>query len=344
MSAKKPELRLPLSAFWIPTLEVMSKALARDFRGKYHEFATEYSEILSKHLSTETEVTIVNGNLSEDCAATLHQLELEFDALQYKTQIQTLAAPWKSKLYGQPNLPGFSKVLDETVDKLIHEFEIFIFKLQNAATMDRRERNKQLLTKAISCRSMILNLSDSEIPPELEKMLNCGANFVPMIELSQKELTGYIENDLKNAAINFYRDVNKVYPLVQHSAGLKTVLKQLMSQSPSNSYQLEFYTNMYENYVVCKEQFYEQLSKGHFIESIEKYKLAPAGTILTLSDKGLGPCLLPVEWFVMQYQIQAEKGKHEPTGLSPDQCINLLKLTIQNFRNSLKSQESMCKV
>ena len=63
MSAKKPELRLPLSAFWIPTLEVMSKAMARDFRGKFYEFATEYSGILLKHLSSETEVSIVNGKL-----------------------------------------------------------------------------------------------------------------------------------------------------------------------------------------------------------------------------------------------------------------------------------------
>ena len=87
--------------------------MARDFRGKFYEFATEYSGILLKHLSSETEVTIVNGKLSEDCSATLHQMELEFDALQYKTQIQTLAVPWKSKLHGQPNLQGFSKVLDE---------------------------------------------------------------------------------------------------------------------------------------------------------------------------------------------------------------------------------------
>ena len=106
--------------------------------------------------------------------------------------------------------------------------------------------------------------------------------------MCQVELTGYIENDLKNAAINFYRDVNKVYPLVQYSAGLKTVLTQLMTQSPSNSYQLEFYTSMYENYAESKEQFYEQLGAGHFIESIETYKLAPADTILTLSDKVLG--------------------------------------------------------
>ena len=78
---------------------------------------------------------------------------------------------------------------------------------------------------------------------------------------------------------------------------------------------------------------------GYFIESSEALKLTPKGTILTLSDKGLGPCLLPVEWYVQQYEIQAEKGKHAVTGLSPDQCINLLKLTIQRFRSNLSQAE-----
>ena len=67
--------------------------------------------------------------------------------------------------------------------------------------------------------------------------------------------------------------------------------------------------------------------------------MAPNSTILTSSDKGLGPCLLPVEWFVQQYKVQAEKGKHATTGLSPDQCINLLKLTIQSFRSTLSQAE-----
>ena len=112
-----------------------------------------------------------------------------------------------------------------------------------------------------------------------------------------------------------------------------------MSKSPSNSYQLEFYSIMYNNYVESKDQFFGQLEEGHFIESSETLKLTPKGTIWTSSDKGMGPCLLPVEWYVEQYKVQAEKGKHAVPGLSSDQCINLLKVTIQNFRSTLKVKE-----
>ena len=117
-NTKKPELRIPMKMLIIPTLEAMSQAMVRDLREKYYKFASDYSKVLTKHLTTETEVTIVNGNLSENDATTLEQLELEFEVLQYKEQIHSLAAPWKCRLNGQPSLPGFSNVLDKTVNKL----------------------------------------------------------------------------------------------------------------------------------------------------------------------------------------------------------------------------------
>ena len=335
MSPKKPALKIPLSLLIIPTLEAMSLAMAKDLRLKYYEFTTKYSVIFAKHLATETEVTIVNGKLADDNAFTLLQLESEFEVLQYKSQIHTLAKPWKIKLGGQPNLPGFSCNLEKSVEDIILKFEEYIYKLQHAALIKMRTKNKQLCTKVCSNTSMILNLTDSEIPQELVRKLGNGSNFVPMDQLNVTELTVLVENDLKNAAISFYREEHKIYPLIHHSGCLSSVLKQLMSQSPSNSYQLEFYTSMYHNYVENNPQFYGQLGVGYFIESSEALKLTPKGTILTLSDKGLGPCLLPVEWYVQQYEIQAEKGKHAVTGLSPDQCINLLKLTIQRFRSNL---------
>ena len=197
-----------MKMFIIPTLEAMSQAMVRDLREKYYKFASDYSKVLAKHLTTETEVTIVNGNLSENDATTLEQLELEFEVLQYKEQIIALAAPWKDRLNGQPNLPRFSIILDKTVNKLIHEFELYIFKLQNAVTLEMRDKNQQLLKQSIKSRSMILNLTSSEIPPQLDRMLSSGSNFVPMTKLSQIELSDYVEKDLKNAAINFYRDMN----------------------------------------------------------------------------------------------------------------------------------------
>ena len=59
MSIKKPELRIPVKMFIIPTLEAMSQAMVRDFRGKYYKFASDYSEVLTKHLTTETEVSMI---------------------------------------------------------------------------------------------------------------------------------------------------------------------------------------------------------------------------------------------------------------------------------------------
>ena len=90
-----------MKMFIIPTLEAMSQAMVRDLREKYYKFASDYSKVLTKHLTTETEVTIVNGKLSENDATTLQKLELDFEVLQYKEQIHSLAAPWKCRLNGQ---------------------------------------------------------------------------------------------------------------------------------------------------------------------------------------------------------------------------------------------------
>ena len=65
--------------------------------------------------------------------------------------------------------------------------------------------------------------------------------------------------------------------------------------------------------------------------------LAP-GTMISISDKGLGPCLLPLSWYVLQYAVQSEKGNHIKTGMSSDQCITFLKKEIDAFRDNLTSR------
>ena len=65
----------------------------------------------------------------------------------------------------------------------------------------------------------------------------------------------------------------------------------------------------------------------------------PEGTILAGSDKGLGLCLLPIDWYIKQYEVQSIKGGHILTKMSKDQCINQLKETIQIFRQTLGPEE-----
>ena len=119
------------------------------------------------------------------------------------------------------------------------------------------------------------------------------------------------------------------------------VLEQLISQSPSNSRQIEFYTAMYNQYFEERIKFFDQLSSGHFDNSQKAQNLLPIGTILTESDKGLGPCLLPIDWYIDQYNIQSKKGNHVATNMSADQCINFLKNAIQTFRSDLSLEEKL---
>jgi hypothetical protein len=96
---------------------------------------------------------------------------------------------------------------------------------------------------------------------------------------------------------------------------------------------------MYNQYVGHKFKFYDQLSEGHFVDIPAIQNILPKDTILTVSDKGLGPCLLPVEWYIKQYQVQSQKGGHVLMNMSADQCINFLKNAIQTFRSGLTLEE-----
>ena len=339
MTPAGPSFRFPLAKLVIPTLEIMSRALAKDLRSKIYNFASEFSRILMKHFTSETEIHIVDGGLTGDSVATLQQLESEMDLLQYRKHLHHIVDPWKSKLGGQPAFPEVHNHLDGCVDIVFSDFESFIYEIQSEANKKMREGNQQLCNKACSRNSKILNLTEFNIPAELDKMLADGCNSVPLDELSYDSLKDLFEKDLILSAINYFRDENKVYPLVNQALGLKSVLEQLLSQAPSNSKQVEFYTTMYNNYVSQKQCFHNQLGVGHFIDSPAVQNILPVGTILTVTDKGLGPCLLPVDWYVEQYKVQSQKGNHVVTGMSADQCINFLKKAIESFRVALCPEE-----
>ena len=152
-----------------------------------------------------------------------------------------------------------------------------------------------------------------------------------------------MEQNLIKAAIDFFRDCNGLYPLITDGSSLQSTLQQLMTQVPSNSKQLLFYTTMYDSYTDVNLEFYQSLGLEYQDTSLQKIndKLLPKGTILSISDKGLGPCLLPLDWYVLQYAVQSEKGNHVNTGMSSEQCINFLKKEIDTFRKNLSESEKI---
>ena len=339
MQTPGPEFKFHLSMLLVPTLEIMSKAVAKELRNKLYVFASEYTSIMTKHFTSETEVQILDGGFKEESKSTLNQLESEMAVLQYKQHLCCLMKPWKFKLGGQPVFPVVHNLLHNCVENIIKLFEDFIVKLQMKINKEMRAANMLLRSKACNNQSKILNLTECKIPAELERIFSKGPNSVPMEELRSNELRDLIEKDLVSAAINFFRDENKVYPLINQDSGFKNILEQLISQSTTNSKQVEFYSTLYEQYLDHKNTFYDQLSENHFIDSPKVQKILLVDTILTTSDKGLGPCLLPIDWYIEQYRVQAQKGNHIPTDMSAEQCIHFLKQAIGSFRSALIPEE-----
>ena len=116
---------------------------------------------------------------------------------------------------------------------------------------------------------------------------------------------------------------------------------QLSSQVPSNSKQMSFLCSLYEEYIRLYDKYKGKFSSDNVDEVPELTTLVPEGTILTIADKGLGFVLLPIEWYVSQFAVQAKKGGHIVTNMTAGQCLNHLSATIQNFRNCLGLTERL---
>jgi hypothetical protein len=65
----------------------------------------------------------------------------------------------------------------------------------------------------------------------------------------------------------------------------------------------------------------------------------PEGFILTISDKGLGPVLLPYSWYIREYKVQAVLGGHEEISISEGSLLLVLFKIIAEFRCNLTVAE-----
>ena len=319
----------------IPTLGDLSHILARSVGQQIKAYSAQYSNVLTKHLTSETEVQIVEGVVAEHSGPILKVIEVELGVLQYKARLGEILDSWRNVLLGQPVYPEIHNLLHDRVSGIHEDFEQFIYKIQATSVAKIRAGNKEICRKAFEDKKKILNLTDACIPSNLELAFINGPNMVPNEILPVSEIKRYIETDLIQAAVQYSWVENNIYPLFNNSAGLKIVLEQLASQAPANSKQVQFYTTLYETYQELYKEMVDQLSADHFVGRPDVQNMIPEGTILSTSDKNLGPVLLPIDWYVQQYEVQADIGNHVLTNMSADQCLQLLKKNIEEFRSKL---------
>ena len=65
----------------IPTLVQLSHVMAKSVWKEIRTYSTQFGQVLSKHLTSETEVNIVDGCVTEDAGSTLETLEAELEVL-----------------------------------------------------------------------------------------------------------------------------------------------------------------------------------------------------------------------------------------------------------------------
>ena len=216
----------------IPTLVQLSHVMAKSVWKEIRTYSTQFGQVLSKHLTSETEVNIVDGCVTEDAGTTLETLEAELEVLQYKKKLSTILDRWRKVLLGQPVYPEIHNLLSDRVSVIHEDFEQFIYRIQSVSVAKFRAGNRELCSKACKNKNKILNLTDSDIPLALELAFANGSNMVPNDVLRVSEVKRYMETDLIQAAVQYSWFENNIYPLYNSSEGLKSVLEQLTSQAP----------------------------------------------------------------------------------------------------------------
>ena len=334
-----PRLNIALSLFIIPTLIISSEIIGRSVLSQIIGYSRQYSKTLSKHLVGEFEVQLIDGKLTDASQEVLDRLENEMEILQYRDNLVCILDKWADHITGHPVYPEVHNVICIRVEEILDKFRAFILRIQKHSIAQRRGNDNILCRKVCSSKTRIINLTGFPIPSLVEELFQDGPNSVPQEARPFETLKQTIERDLIKASISFFRSNNYFYPVVTETNGLKSVIEQLLAQSPSNSKSVQFFCHMYEQFSGELCSFESSLSSKHFESESHLSKVLPAGTILSLADKGLGLVLLPIDWYIKQYKVQSIKGGHIQTRLSNEQCLLLLKQVIETFRSSLEDEE-----
>ena len=334
-----PSLKLTFSMFFVPSMIILSKIMSKVVAEEIQNYSNVFRSTLLKHLLSEVEVSLVNGDLSSD-KMVISQLGYEQEILQYRDNLRVILHRWSDTILGQPVQPEVHNIVYELILKTFEVFEDYILVIQNYAAKSRCIEDKKLVNKVCSMKSRVINLTMHKIPDDLIALLNNGPNFVPNQNLDNNAVQSIVENDIRKAAISTFYHLQGYYPHVAKCLKIESLISQLCSQVPSNSKQVSFFYSLYEGYNHICNQLKSSVLPAQLPEEARSIvKQIPKGSILTLADEGLGFVLLPVEWFVEQYKVQASKGGHIKTNLSSEQCLKLLDSKVQSFRQCLNQEE-----
>ena len=139
------------------TLEDFSKILSYSVHKSLEQYSKIYATTFYKHLTSEVEITILNGQISDEFQGKLNVLKFEKNILDYRLNIGKIVNYWKLQIFGQPIQPGICNTVYEIIDKIDKEFETFVYEIQKLAVQKRWLKDKQK-SKEISESSQVFSI------------------------------------------------------------------------------------------------------------------------------------------------------------------------------------------
>ena len=207
----------------------------------------------------------------------------------------------------QPSPDQLQEITSELKDMVVEE----IYFLQEEVKRERRQKDNILCKEKIRNCAKIHNLTDFSISPQLEEYVSNGLSEVPPSKIDMEKIKCEVVVDVKRACSKIFHNFEGFYPyLVSSAQSLESYILDLIKLAPNNQTLITALSTIRENYRSYMKT-YVPPRKTDYPSMQELSDYIPVDTILLPSDKNMGPCLLPLEWFVKEYKAHIEKGGYE---------------------------------
>ena len=224
--------------------------------------------------------------------------------------------------------------LAETLCTALCSFEDYIQCVQKSIVTDFHERQSEFVKEKMKIVPSVLNLCKVKTPTALINILSLGTKAVPHGQLSDYDNFLVMDQDLRNVITRCFFKIVGFWPTSNLISSVHQFFIEIISQCPCNHIFISFMYTLMSSYY----EYYELFKPSMLGHKSLKTSMIPEGCVLTVSDKGLGPVLLPYQWFVCEYSHQAVLGGHVPVLSSEG---SLLFNIIADFRRSLSILENL---
>ena len=293
-----------------------------------NEYLKKFIDTTRCHFKTEVEIQLKTQQVTEQSKETLDILEDDYKLMQYETMIAKILGPWVMQICGQP---------------LYKNVLFYVQEIQNDVFKDRRNDDNKLCTEKSEAGPTIHNFTNYTIPDDIKKILSSWLSIVPHLRPDPEETKKRIEHDLKKSAINYFRSTMKYYPC---GASLTMKFDELMlllsSRVPCGSPLAEYFYQLRDLYTESIGTFITKIKNISCNDEMLDRRILrqiPEDVIVSISDKNLGVCLLPLSWYVKQYSVQCVKGAFQKIEMSEEMCIAYMINEINIFRNVMTSEQ-----